>query len=275
MEATCRGDQRFDRSAAKPPVKGDFLIAEKAYAKQSAPHSKGVPMWTRREVKEAGKANFRKQYWKAVVLALLMTLLGGTTSTGSSTSRWSIDITDKIEELPDQIAALIGLGTVAVAIAAIAVGILLINPLKLGISRYFLRLQTEEPADWDVAYFFNHSWENVVKTLFFQGLYIILWTLLLVIPGIIKAYEYRMVPYILAENPDMETNDVLRYSRYLMSGNKWASFVLDLSFILWHILNAITMGLVGLFWLNPYLVSTDAQLYCTLKRLDAQPRPEW
>ena len=259
-------------------MKGDFLIGKNVrWLRESGTGAigKGYIMWNRQEVKAIGKANFRKQYLKAVVLALLMTLLGGTTSTASSSSRWSVNFTETAEKLPDQLAALIGVGALVMAVAAIAIGIFLINPLKLGISRYFLRLQDEEPADWDITYFFNNCWGNVVKTLFLKDLYIFLWTLLLIIPGIIKAYEYRMVPYILSENPDMETRDALEYSRHLMLGNKWAAFVLDLSFILWHLLNAITLGVVGLLWLNPYLLSTDAQLYRTLQRLESPRGPEW
>ena len=226
-------------------------------------------MWNRKDIKTEAKANFRKQYWKAVVFALLITILGGSYSSASSGSGFQINLTDKLEEMSDQVIAMLGIGTLVVTILVILIRVFVFNPLILGGNRYFLRLQSEEPRDWDIAYFFSHGWENVAKTLFFRDLFIILWALLFVIPGFIKAYEYRMIPYLLCENPEMDRHDAFAESKRLMSGNKWAAFVLDLSFILWHILNSLTLGIVGVFWLNPYLASTDAQLYCTLRRLDS------
>ena len=80
-----------------------------------------------------------------------------------------------------------------------------------------------------------------------RGLKTFLWGLLLVIPGIIKSYEYRMIPYILSENPGMDTKRAFQLSAEMMYGQKWNAFVLDLSFILWLILGAITCGLVNVF----------------------------
>lgn len=232
-------------------------------------------MWNRQEVKQKGKENFRKQYWKAVVIALLLTILGGSSSSISSSSNQADDLAEQMGQLPDEIATFIGIGSVVLVIVLLLVSILVLNPLRLGCTRYFLRLQHEEPSDWNVGYFFSNSWANVVKTMFFKDLFVFLWTLLLIIPGIIKAYQYRLVSYLLIENPDIDYHDALQESKRLMDGNKWASFVLDLSFILWHILNGITFGIVGLFWLNPYLESTEAQLYCTIRDLDRQNGMAW
>ena len=84
-------------------------------------------------------------------------------------------------------------------------------------------------------------------------------------PGIVKAYEYMMVPYILAENPDMSREEVFALSKQMMKGNKWDAFVLDLSFIGWMILGALTLNIVNVLYTNPYRYLTSVELYHTLK----------
>ena len=107
---------------------------------------------------------------------------------------------------------------------------------------------------------------NVVKTMFLKSLYQGLWSLLFIIPGIVKGYEYRMIPYILAENPEVEPSEAFELSKQMMSGEKWNAFVLDLSFLGWIILSIFTCGILALFYVNPYIYMTDAELYETLKR---------
>ena len=85
--------------------------------------------------------------------------------------------------------------------------------------------------------------------------------LLFIIPGIIKSYSYRLVPYILAENPDIDTNEALMRSEQLMRGNKWETFIYDLSFIGWYILSIFTCGILSIFWVQPYKLACDAELY--------------
>ena len=96
-------------------------------------------------------------------------------------------------------------------------------------------------------------------------MFTLLWCLLLLIPGIVAAYAYRMVPFILAENPDMPAREVIARSREMMKGNKWRAFVLDLSFLGWIILGVVTLGLGLVFWTEPYIKSADAALYVKLK----------
>ena len=112
---------------------------------------------------------------------------------------------------------------------------------------------------------FKPNWRGNVKTMFLRDLFLFLWSLLFFIPAIIKAYSYRMVPYILADHPEMSGTEVITLSRQMMNGSKWRAFVLDLSFIGWHILSALTMGILGIFYVTPYKCSTDAELYQALK----------
>ena len=165
--------------------------------------------------------------------------------------------------------SIVALTVFAIVLVASAVGIavdvLLINPVEFG-CRNFFRRNLDEPAKLSsLTFAFDKNYKNAVKTAFFKDLFIWLWSLLFVIPGIIKAYEYRLVPYIFAENPDMKYSDILAESSKLMKGNKWKTFVLDLSFIGWELLSLCTCGLLSVFYVDPYKLQTDAALYEALK----------
>ena len=80
-------------------------------------------------------------------------------------------------------------------------------------------------------------------------------------------YSYRMVPFILSENPDMPSSEVFAKSKEMMDGNKWHTFLLDLSFIGWYFLTACTAGIAGVFWTQPYVQQTNAELYQFLKNI--------
>jgi len=140
-----------------------------------------------------------------------------------------------------------------------------INPIILGGKSFFLKAY-DRPADLkDLGNGFKIAYMSNVKTLFFKDLYTFLWSLLFVIPGIIKAYEYRMMPFLIAENPNMTTQEAFDKSKEMMMGNKWDAFVYDLSFLGWFILNALTCGILGLFYVNPYYYAADANLYRAIK----------
>lgn len=102
---------------------------------------------------------------------------------------------------------------------------------------------------------------NIVVTMFLMNLYITLWSLLFLIPGIIKAYEYLMIPYILADNPGMDRKEAFAISKRMMDGEKWNAFNLQLSFIGWILLSVFTCGLLGIFYVSPYMEVTMAELY--------------
>ena len=147
----------------------------------------------------------------------------------------------------------------------LAVRYFLLVPFEYGCRKFF-RKNLDEPAKLsNIVYVFDSHYKNVVKTAFLRDLFIWLWSLLFVIPGIIKYYEYRLVPYIVSENPNINYKDALAESKKLMQGNKWKTFVLDLSFIGWDILSLLTWGFLDIFFVGPYKASTDAALYETLK----------
>ncbi len=175
----------------------------------------------------------------------------------------------EIEGAGAAIVGIVFLIVAVVVIVAMAIGFVfdafLINPIELGCRRFF-RKNLDEPASLsNLMFAFDNHYKNIVKTMFFRDLYIALWSLLFIIPGIIKKYEYKMIPYLLSENPDMTKEEAFAESKKLMTGNKWKAFVLDLSFILWDFASMFTCGLAGIFYVNPYKQSTDAALYEAIK----------
>lgn len=93
-----------------------------------------------------------------------------------------------------------------------------------------------------------------------MALFIWLWSLLFIVPGIIAAYRYRLAPYLMAENPNLGIREAVNMSKELMAGHKWRLFCLNLSFIGWGILSALTCG-IGDLWLNPYIYAANAAFY--------------
>lgn len=104
------------------------------------------------------------------------------------------------------------------------------------------------------------NWLHVVWGMILSTIYIFLWTLLLIIPGIIKSYSYALTPYILVEHPEMSANEAIEESMRLMDGHKFDLFYLQLSFIGWAILSILSLGL-GFFWLIPYQMTAQAAFY--------------
>lgn len=152
------------------------------------------------------------------------------------------------------------------------VDIFLWNPFSVGVERFMLKSVDDQAQVKEIGYAFDHSYKNIVRTLFHRDLQILLWALLLFIPGVYKKYQYRMVSYIMAEYPDMEYRRALQLSKDMMNGHKWNAFVLDLSFILWHFLGTITCGIVEIFYVQPYQQLTNAALYRRLSGFQGSDR---
>ena len=126
---------------------------------------------------------------------------------------------------------------VSLGLVGLAVKYFVVNPLEVGLCRYFLKSREAGPSagvGTVFSVFTGGGYWNMVKVLFLRDLYTFLWTLLLVIPGICKSYEYRMIPYLLAEYPQMGSREIFARTRALMAGNRLQGFLLDLSFIGWN-----------------------------------------
>jgi uncharacterized membrane protein len=142
---------------------------------------------------------------------------------------------------------------------------LLVNAaFALGGAWVFLRIaKGEEVSVGNIFYGFEDLW-TAIKAQFFMGLFTLLWSLLLIIPGIIKAYAYSMTFFILAENKGMSVLEAITLSRKMMDGHKMDLFLLFLSFIGWFILVGITFGIAGI-WVYPYSYATFSNFYLSVK----------
>lgn len=147
-------------------------------------------------------------------------------------------------------------------IAGIAISIALI-PLTVGVYWFYLSLLKGEKPSLTSAFLIYQdsraSFKMIIASIL-QGLFIFLWSLLLIIPGIIKSLSYSQTFYILKEHPELSAMEAIAESRKRMSGLKWKFFILNLSFIGWGILSIITLG-IGFFWLIPYTSTTLAAFY--------------
>ena len=261
-------------------------------------------MWTRKELKQRAKEALKRNYWRIVLVTFLAVILSGGTPAATSAgggrtaaengneeigSEWSDDMEitvyedtlyensqnngdNEIQGMTISIILIVIFLFIAVFLMVIVYAfiLLLYNPFYAGVCRFMLKSVDDRAEVKEAAYGFDHSYKNIVKTMFHADIRVFLWTLLLIVPGICKKYQYRMVPYILAEHRDMDYKEVLRLSSDIMNGEKWHAFVLDLSFIPWHMLGMITCGLAEVFFVSPYVYLTHAALYRRLceRRVD-------
>lgn len=224
--------------------------------------------WTRAELKEKAKFSVRAFYWPSVLVAALLAFIGGDLiRRGKSTevSYTGNEVADAVGGMfAGPLMFFFGLAMITVfimAIGGLVLSIFVFHPLEVGCKKYFLDASDGNAQLGNLGYAFRNGYINVVSSMLLMSLFIFLWSLLLVIPGIYKAYEYRMIPYLLAEDSNLSFSEAKRLSSAMMYGEKWDAFVLDLSFILWHALSSITWGLAGIFWVNPYIQYTNAELY--------------
>ena len=101
--------------------------------------------------------------------------------------------------------------------------------------------------------------------MFLMMLYVMLWSILLIVPGFIMGLAYSMTPYILKDCPELSAHQAIKLSRKMMKGHKWEYFWLQLSFIGWIILGFLTLG-IGYLWLMPYMLTTNAAFYQKIKK---------
>ena len=140
------------------------------------------------------------------------------------------------------------------------------NVIIVGKNRYFLehRKYRNTPFDKILFVYRLNKTKNVAYIMLKKEIYTILWSLT-IIWGIVKHYEYKMIPYILAENPEIDSKDCFKLSKDMTNGYKFTMFKLDLSLILWYLLSYITLGLSNIFYFNPYKESINANVYMILR----------
>lgn len=214
----------------------------------------------------------------AVLTGFIASLLGAGIATGgggsssSSNSNSSSNLFQEIQatEFWIQFRSIL-VAAVVVLVIWIIITIIISGAAKLGYAIFNLKLVDHKAANLSDLFSQFHRLGDGFCMNFLIGLFTFLWSLLLVVPGIIKTYSYAMTPYILAENPGMTATEAITESRQVMDGNKWRLFCLGFSFIGWDLLcsaptviaavvviSKITMGgnIAALLWLFPFVVIT-------------------
>ena len=189
-------------------------------------------MKTRAEIKAIAKENFKANYWPAVGIVVLMTIIIG-------------------------------------AVSSTGIGGLAVPALTVGLCFYSIALYFGDKENATLGEIFNVGFAKFGRNLgsfILQGLLIFAWSLLFCIPGIIKSFSYAMAPYILADCPEVSAVDAITLSRRMMNGHKWEYFVFQLSFIGWAFLSGISFGLVGVFYAFPYITAAYGGYYAELKK---------
>ena len=165
-------------------------------------------------------------------------------------------------------------GVITSVASSFVVGtIIVIGPLSFGLARVSVKRACGAP-NVDIGDVFKGFTDNFVNSLvlgIMQSLFIALWSLLFVIPGIVKSISYSMAFYIKRDNPNMTANEAITESRRLMDGNKMRLFLLNLSFIGWIFLGALTFG-IGTLWVSAYMETSLAIFYEDVKA--SKPRVE-
>ena len=224
-------------------------------------------MWNRSELKSNAKLALKANYWKAVLVGLILSFILGSGSTAAQNSARSS--TDGLTDIdPVMVFTVIGIILAAVFVAmviSILLSIFIWNPLEVGCQKFFINCKYGNAELGDIAYGFKNGYAHIGMIMFLRGLFTGLWMLLFIIPGIVKSYEYMMIPYLLAEHPEMTRQEAFAESKQMMDGNKWDAFVLDLSFIGWTLLGVCTFGILLVFYVEPYIYLTRAELYPALK----------
>ncbi len=257
-------------------------------------------MWTRARIKEEAKQSLRRfGYWVPLLVTFVTGLLaggsGGGVSGGSSGSSVTTEYTQEFggELTPagfmaffEQVFAdigseleglftnpLIAMTTAFIVALSFCLGMVLAfgwgafvsGPVIVGKNRFFMEHRGFETGFTKLFYSFKSGrYMNIVKIMFWKDIKIFLWSLLFIIPGIIKSYEYYMVPYILAENPQISSERAFALSKQMTKGEKWKIFVLELSFLGWQILGVLCCCIGGIF-LMPYYEATFAELYQVMR----------
>lgn len=212
----------------------------------------------------------------AVLVGLVAMLLGGTGSDGPKVNL-NIDASGANANfefagqtifstgggLNSDIGAFLVGSAIYITIAAIIMAVVyfvLGSIISVGYARFNLDLVDHGEPGFETLFSYFSYWKTTAIARLLQSVYVLLWSLLFIIPGVIATYSYAMTEFILAENPDLTASEAIARSKEMMSGNRWRLFCLHFSFIGWDILSSLTLG-IGNLWLRPYKQAANAVFY--------------
>jgi uncharacterized membrane protein len=151
-----------------------------------------------------------------------------------------------------------------IPLAGAIIALLIGGPMAIGLATYSLALARNEDANINLLFEGFNKFGLALAAYFLMFVFIILWMLLLIIPGIIAALSYSMKFYIIADDETMDAMEAIDKSKAMMDGYKWKYFCLALRFLGWALLCVLTLG-IGFFWLMPYMQVTNAKFYEDVK----------
>lgn len=231
-------------------------------------------MWSRKFLKNRAKAVLKVSYLKAFLVSLVIAIVGGR-DVGSFHYNWNLGNHNFQYGFNSVLRQNIGMfpfwgmflkGVFIVIPFVLALRVFLGYSLEVSGRRYFVQ---STQYDIDINYlgysFGKEKYFNIIKTMLWRSILTFLWYLLLIVPGIVKSYAYRMVPYILTDNPNIGYRRAIELSDKMTKGEKIDMWILDLSFIGWYLLGALLFQ-VGVFFVMPYENTTKAELYLVLRK---------
>ena len=226
-------------------------------------------MLNSKELRAKAWESLKGKYWMAFVVVLVTGLIGsignGFVSFGQNLAE-VLGMVDASEmDSTMALGALVLNGAVIVtSIIGSLFCIFVTNAITVGVSNYFIKNTDSKPTFADAFSGFKVKYGRNIGTLLLVGIKTVLWTLLFIIPGIIKSFEYAIIPYILADEPEISSKDAFKKAKQMMNGNKWRLFKLEFSFIGWTLLCVLTLG-IGTLFLIPYVNAATAEFYVELK----------
>ena len=247
-------------------------------------------MRSAKNFRDAAWNTLRGRYWWAVLAALIAMLLGGFSGQSPVNFRFaSVDLSELSQNVqnafngqfdPQAFAALARpIMSIAAALGSIAfiysIGLFIVgSAVELGFDLFNISLYENKGVPKIDALFSRFSiFGNALLLRFLMALKIFLWSLLLIVPGIVAAYRYAMAPFLLAEHPELSATEAIEQSKQMMAGNKGRLFCLNLSFIGWFLLACLTWG-VGFFFLAPYTKAAETGFYLDLTGRSPLPQAE-
>ena len=204
--------------------------------------------------------------WGIAVLAgFLAAILGAVSGNNGGGIDFNFNLEGNFwEEIPEEVLAVMVVFFLVAAVVSLVISLVFFvvgSNVIVGYKKFNLNL-VDRAAEPEIKTLFSYfrNWKTNLVASFLRTLYIFLWSLLFVIPGIVAGYSYAMTDYILAENPELTASQAIEKSKTMMYGNRWRLFCLRFSFIGWDLLCSLTFG-IGYLWLTPYKQAAEAAFY--------------
>lgn len=253
-------------------------------------------MWTRSILKKNAKEQMKGRYWNYLGASLMPILASYVisiplgiisqivTSISMATSMFTQNMMDfeyliddmvqsevfdfsVLLEFYSKIFGALLIPMVLLSLVSLIATYMVMIPITVGMNKWYIRSREDKNVSLSLCFsiYKKQSYFKVVFAMLYSALFNFLWFFVLYIPGIVKTYSYRMIPYILADNPGIGAKRALKLSCQMTKGSKFKMFVLDLSFIGWYILGFFACC-IGVYAVTPYVYATYAELYDELKK---------